>query len=118
MRLVLTFSVLLLSACNLSASLTGGGGQEHTFNPTYKVHGQEHTMEVTFTMKGRTVIGLMIKPGGVNSTERAKQLAFAANVRQYVLKNIDDIQLPQSVGEEAQLTGVFSEVLDELKESL
>jgi hypothetical protein len=119
MKLVLTLSVLLLSACNLSASLTGGGGQEHTFNPTYKVRGVEHTMEVIFTMEGRTVVGLTIKTGGVNSTERAKQLAIAANARQYFLrKDVDDIHLPQSIGEEVQLTGVLSEILEELKNDL
>ena len=117
MRLLLLSSIFL-TACNLSASLLGGG-REHTYTPTYMVEGQGHTFTVTFTVTDRMVVRLKIEPGAITSAERARQLAFSANVRPFVLqKNVLEIELPESVGEEAQLTEIFRGGLEQLRGDL
>ena len=117
MKRLLLFS-LVLTACNLSASLLGEG-REYAYTPAYLVEGQGHTFTVTFTVADRVVTGLKIEPGAITSAERGSQLAFSANVRQYVvLKSIDEIELPASIGEEEQLTQVFQGVLSQLREDL
>ena len=100
MRKLSLLLVISLTACNLTASLTGGG-IEHTFNPTYEVRGEQHSMEITFEVKNGVVEELTIKPGAVSAEEHAHQMAFIANVRQFVLgKSIEEIELPEVIGDE------------------
>ena len=117
MRLLL-LSLIFLTACSLSASLLGEG-RAYSYTPAYLVEGQGHTLTITFTIADREVTGLEIKPGAITGAERGHQLAFSANVRQYVvLKDVDEIVLPASIGEEAQLTQIFQGVLGQLRGDL
>jgi hypothetical protein len=118
MRMFLTISVLLLTGCNLSASLLDGSGSQ-TYTPTYSANGQQHTMTITFTLAKGTVTGLTIEPGAASGDERGHQLAFSANIRRYVLeKSVDAIVVPQTVGEETQLTEIFQGVIEKLKNDI
>ncbi len=113
MRLTL-IAALLLMGCNLTASLTGGG-IKHTFTPTYEVRGEQHSLEITFEVKDGVVEELAIEPGAVSAEEHAHQMAFIANVRQFVLgKSVQEIVLPEVVGNEEKLTEVFRGIIEEL----
>ena len=105
---------LVLTACNLTASLTGGE-KLHTFTPTYEVLGEQHSLTITFEVENGIVSELTIKPGAASPKEHAHQMAFVANVRQFVLgKSIEEIALPKVIGDEEKLTEVFREVLEKL----
>ena len=107
-------ALLLLSSCNLTASLTGSS-ITHTFNPTYEVRGEQHSLEITFEVKDGVVEELAIEPGAVSAEEHAHQMAFIANVRQFVLgKSVQEIVLPEVVGNEEKLTEVFRGIIEEL----
>lgn len=107
-------ALLLLSSCNLTASLTGGG-ITHTFNPTYEASGEQHSLEITFEVKDGIITELTIEPGAVSTEEHAHQMAFIANVRQFVLgRSIEEIELPEVVGNEEKLTEVFRVALEKL----
>jgi hypothetical protein len=120
MRNAFIISLLLLSACsNLSASLLEGNNR--TYTSTYEADGLQHSLTITFVVEGRSVIGMDIDPGAGSGTERGRQLAFSANVRRYVLDRTPEeveLALPESVGEEAQLTEVFRDVIEDLKADL
>lgn len=105
---------LILASCNLTASLTGGS-IAHTFNPTYEVRGEQHSLAITFEVKNGIVTELTIEPGAVSAEEHAHQMAFIANVRQFVLgKSFEEIELPEVVGNEKKLTEVFLGVLSKM----
>lgn len=108
--------ILVLTGCNLAASLTGGTGTA-TYNPSYEFLGQTHTMSITFDVKDEVVTELTIKPEAVSMGEEAAQIAFAANVRAFVLgKNIQEIDIPKAVGDEERLREVFRKVVEELQQ--
>lgn len=115
MRTIILPFALLLTACNLAASLTGGQRTE-TFTPRYEYLGQTHTMIINFVMESDVITALTIESGAASDLERAHQLAFAANVRPFILgKDVQDLDIPKSVGDEERLRKVFRETLEEVK---
>src|SRR3989338_6342351 len=112
---ILSLSVFLLSACNLAASLTGGT-TTHTYTPNYEYRGEVHTMRVIFEVNDNVVTGLTIEPGAISPLEQAHQTALAANVRPLILEQkIDEIDIPETSGEEERLRKVFRGVIEELQ---
>jgi len=106
---------LVLSSCNLAASLTGGT-QSQTFSPSYEFFGQSHTMSISFAINDDEITELTIEPGAASELERAHQWAFAANVRPFVLgKKIDEIEIPSATGDEERLRKIFRGVMEELR---
>ncbi|MBT3835304.1 hypothetical protein HOF56_03575 [Candidatus Peribacteria bacterium] len=106
--IAVTMFAFFLVGCDLTASIIGGGAQEFSFAPTYMADGESHSISVTFTVENDVVTALAIEPGGVTGKEIGKQLAFSANIRKHVLeKELNEIDIPQVVGNEAQLTEVF-----------
>ena len=74
-------------------------------------------MNITFDVKDGAVTELTIKPGAVSMSEEASQIAFAANVRAFVLgKNIQEIDIPKATGDEERLREVFRKVVEELQQ--
>lgn len=107
---------LLLTSCNLTAQLIGGG-REFTHTETYVLQGDEHSFEVTFTLRDGNVAEMMMEPQATTPAEHAEQLAFSANVREYVLlKTPAAIVLPTAIGEASpELIGAFRNTLSKLQ---
>ncbi len=105
----------LLTSCNLAASLTGGS-TTHTYTPNYEYRGEVHTMRVTFEVNDDVVTGLTIEPGAISPLEQAHQTALAANMRPFILeKKIDEIDIPETSGEEERLRKIFRGVIEVLQ---
>lgn len=115
MRTIILPFALLLTACNLAASLTGGSRTE-TFTPKYEYLGQTHSMTINFVIDNEVVTALTIESVAASDLERAHQLAFAANVRPHVLgKTLTEINIPKMGGDGERIGRVFREILEELK---
>lgn len=115
---IVIISTLLLTSCNLAASLMGGA-QTFTERATYEVLGEQHEITATFTIDDGIVTKFSLEPGAVSREELAHQLAFGANVPQFVLqKNVTEIVLPEQIGEEKQLTEVFGGMVEKVKARL
>lgn len=115
MRISLLLTTLLLTGCNLAASLTGGSRTE-TFTPSYEHRGQTHEMKITFEIEHEKIIALTIEPDAASDLEKAHQLVFAANVRSFIIgKNVKEIDIPNAAGDEERLRKVLREVISELQ---
>src|SRR3989344_4356802 len=115
MRSSLLLAVLLLTGCNLAASLTGGTRTE-TFTPKYEYLGQTHAMTINFVIGNEVVTALTIESGAASDLERAHQTAFAANVRSFIIgKKAEEVDIPEGIGDEERLRKVFRKVIEELK---
>lgn len=109
---------LLLASCNLTAQLIGGERErEFTYTKTYVLQGDKHSFEVTFVLKDGSVAKMTMEPQATTPSERAEQLAFSANVREYVLlKTPVAIVLPTAIGEASpELIGAFRNAVEQLK---
>ena len=108
----------LLTSCNLTAQLVGGG-QKFTYTETYTLQGDAHSFTTTFTLIDGKVAELTFEPGATTPSEHGEQLAFFANIRRHVLgKTPAEIILPNEIGEaSAELIGAFGEAVTKLRES-